>query len=182
MSTTSASCRIGDYVLATKYADGDPGDQWCVGWLTGTTAHDPPRYDVVDNDGQLFRGNGFRRAERITLWIGKELLRRNADERWELMSSIRSLWDVRDALLAADPDPSSTAKWISGNVYWAETLPYDSSTLAIQMKCTQGLVQTRLVAQTELDALILKKQQVVEHAFEEFVKECIRKTQEQPAR
>jgi len=24
---------IGDYVLATKYSDGDPGDHFCVGWL-----------------------------------------------------------------------------------------------------------------------------------------------------
>ncbi len=58
----------GDYVLATKYSDGDPQDHWCVGYYAGITAphYDPPRFDVVDGEGKQFRGNGFRRVEKIT--------------------------------------------------------------------------------------------------------------------
>ena len=68
---------IGDYVLATKYSDGDPGDHWAVGFFAGVTSphYDPPRYDVVDSDGISFRGNGFRRVKRIKSDLGEFLLR-----------------------------------------------------------------------------------------------------------
>jgi hypothetical protein len=64
----------GDYVLATKYEDGDPQDQWCVGFATGMTHHNPPRFDVVDGEGHKFRGNGFRRVEEITREEGDFIL------------------------------------------------------------------------------------------------------------
>lgn len=64
---------VGDYVLATKWDDGSPCDHFCVGFLSGYTWHN--RYDIVDNNGKLFRGNGFRRAERITAEEGNALLR-----------------------------------------------------------------------------------------------------------
>lgn len=68
--------KIGDYVLATKYGDGDPQDHWCVGYYAGITAphYDPPRYDVVDGEGNQFRGNGFRRIKKIKPERGAELL------------------------------------------------------------------------------------------------------------
>ena len=50
----------GDYVLATTYKDGDPQDQWCVGFFDSMTTHNPPRYNIIDSNGKLFRGNGFR--------------------------------------------------------------------------------------------------------------------------
>jgi len=53
----------GDYVLATKYDDGDPCDHFCVGFFRGMLCGD--RYMVEDDKGQLFRANGFRRCERI---------------------------------------------------------------------------------------------------------------------
>lgn len=57
----------GDYVLATKYEDGDPGDQYAVGFFDHTYDHfGQTRYMVTDNDGKQFRGNGFRRCEPIT--------------------------------------------------------------------------------------------------------------------
>ena len=59
----SAELNDGDYVLATKYADGDPCDPYCVGIFRGMLCGD--RYLVEDNDGQLFRAGGFRRCERI---------------------------------------------------------------------------------------------------------------------
>lgn len=55
----------GDYVAATKWEDGDLGEQYCVG------CYDRPilggeRHMVTDNDGSQFRANGFRRVQHIT--------------------------------------------------------------------------------------------------------------------
>lgn len=63
---------IGQYVLATKYPDGDPCDHFFVGWVSGYTWHE--RYLIVDNNGIEQRGNGFRRAEPITKDEGKQLV------------------------------------------------------------------------------------------------------------
>lgn len=63
---------VGDYVLATKYDDGDPCDHFYVGFVSGYTWH--KRYLIVDNDGNNQRGNGFRRAERITTDEGRQLV------------------------------------------------------------------------------------------------------------
>jgi hypothetical protein len=82
--------QAGDYVLATKYSDGDPRDQWCIGFYAGITAphYNPPRYDVVDGDGHLFRWNGFRRVKRISLERGKWMLAHIEDMEW----SGKSVW------------------------------------------------------------------------------------------
>jgi hypothetical protein len=67
----------GDYVLATKYSDGDPQDHWVIGFYAGLTnsgRYDPPRYDVVNGDGKQFRGNGFRRIKKITPERGRWML------------------------------------------------------------------------------------------------------------
>ena len=66
----------GDYVLATKYADGDPRDHFCVGFLRETLAEPSApavRYLVDDGKGQLSRLNGFRRCERISQRAGAAL-------------------------------------------------------------------------------------------------------------
>lgn len=73
----------GDYVIATKYHDGDPQDHWAVGFYNGEmrqVARRPgmecvltglsPRYDVVDAQGVSFRANGFRRVEKISHELG----------------------------------------------------------------------------------------------------------------
>lgn len=54
----------GDYVLATKWSDADPGDHWCVGFYDELKWGD--RHIVLDNDGKPFRANGFRRVYPIT--------------------------------------------------------------------------------------------------------------------
>jgi hypothetical protein len=66
----------GDYVLATKYDDGDPGDGYAVGfydrqldYVSGVTRH-----LVVDGEGKQFRGNGFRRVELIHETEGRWLI------------------------------------------------------------------------------------------------------------
>ena len=63
----------GDYVLATKYEDGDPCDQWAVGFYAGMRC--VGRHLVVDNDGNQMRVGGFRRCEPITGEMGAWLLR-----------------------------------------------------------------------------------------------------------
>lgn len=67
----------GDYVIATKYADGDPGDHFAVGWLKEIDdRYGQRRYIVVDGDGKSFRANGFRRCETITPECGAWLIQR----------------------------------------------------------------------------------------------------------
>jgi hypothetical protein len=79
VSTSSSSRKapaFGDYVLATKYGDGDPGDHWCIGWLA--RAYDlfgETRYIVVvappPQPSTPYRATGFRRCERITKEFGE---------------------------------------------------------------------------------------------------------------
>lgn len=70
----------GDYVLATKYADGDPGDQFAVGYFVGMLPKPGgDRYEVADQAGKLFRRNGFRRCEKITHEQGVWLVSRFAE-------------------------------------------------------------------------------------------------------
>jgi hypothetical protein len=70
----------GDYVLATKYEDGDPGDNWAVGYYDrmhdfGKPPHQDVRYFVVDGEGKQFRGGiGFRRVGKINTEYGAWLL------------------------------------------------------------------------------------------------------------
>ena len=68
----------GDYVLATKYSDGDPQDHFVVGFFDGMlkkgSSERYHRYNVVDGEGRLFRGNGFRRCEKISNRVGTILV------------------------------------------------------------------------------------------------------------
>ena len=63
--------KIGDYVLATKWNDGDPGDHWAVGFYE---SYVNDRYRVVDNDGKQIRAGGFRRIGLIDADTGAWLL------------------------------------------------------------------------------------------------------------
>lgn len=57
----------GSYVVATKYADGDPSDQFCIGFYDRTFSDGfSTRHLVVDNYGKKFRNNGFRRIARVS--------------------------------------------------------------------------------------------------------------------
>lgn len=78
---------IGDYVLATKYTDGDPGDHWALGFFTGMNRNGD-RFIVCDDSGMPFRANGFRRIKKISAERGAWMLR-NA-QRIEM--SDRSVW------------------------------------------------------------------------------------------
>lgn len=76
----------GTYVVATKYTDGDPGDQFCIGFYDGSYDHyGQTRYLVVDGEGKQFRHNGFRRIKRISArrgeWMVKNLAMIETNER-----------------------------------------------------------------------------------------------------
>lgn len=76
-TTMKSEAEIGDYVVATKYEDGNPSDHWAVGFyagLTNATKYDPPRFDVVDSNGNQFRGNGFRKMQKVSKEKGAWML------------------------------------------------------------------------------------------------------------
>lgn len=76
----------GDYVVATKYADGDPKDHFCVGFFDSMTWHN--RYNIVTNEGELFRHNGFRRAKKIREDVGAKIVAHIKD----IEMGDRSVW------------------------------------------------------------------------------------------
>lgn len=80
----------GDYVIATKYEDGDPGDQWSVGFYDGVLPKvTGDRHMVIDSKGQPFRGNGFRRVEKINASHGKWMV----EHAPEIEKSDRNIWE-----------------------------------------------------------------------------------------
>ncbi len=76
MSAKSPHLKPGDYVVATKYRDGDPGDQFCIGIYAGVYDHyGTARHLVVDNEGKQFRANGFREVRRVSRKRGEWMVR-----------------------------------------------------------------------------------------------------------
>ena len=67
-----SACKPGDYVLATKWHDGDPKDFWYVGFYSGFRNE---RHLVVDNEGKNSPGNGFRRVDKISARVGRQILK-----------------------------------------------------------------------------------------------------------
>ena len=72
-------CKIGDYVLATKYPDGDPGDPWAVGYLNEIRDYTlgnqlEHAYYVGDQETHSFRVNGYTRCIKIYYEIGEWLI------------------------------------------------------------------------------------------------------------
>jgi hypothetical protein len=76
----------GDYVLATKYSDGDPHDPWCIGFYD---CFERERHFVVDLDGRTFRARGFRRAKKISKERGDWIL---SQKEYDLKFSGFSMW------------------------------------------------------------------------------------------
>ncbi len=75
----------GDYILATKWSDGDPGDHWAVGFFDHMLGE---RFIVVDSEGQPFRANGFRKVKKISTDRGAWVLAHAK----EIELSGRSVW------------------------------------------------------------------------------------------
>jgi hypothetical protein len=89
MISGNIKLNAGDYVLATKWHDGDPQDQWCVGFYDATLEKSGgDRYMVVDAEGNQFSGNGFRRVKKISADRGSWILQHKK----EIESSGLSLW------------------------------------------------------------------------------------------
>lgn len=71
---------LGDYVLATKYSDRDPGDPWRVGFVVriindkrGET------YIIGDQDGTWSDFREYKHAKKITWDEGKAWIEANAE-------------------------------------------------------------------------------------------------------
>lgn len=171
----------GDYVLASKYDDGHLGDHWHVGWFVGMTDHDEPRYEVADNDGNLVRGNGFRRAERITPFVGNELIRLAKEEEWERMCYWKSVWSMMRRVSRGDKDKLAMARMIDGVQYWIQTMRYDRRTTKCLMKSGLGQRQAVMIANEELKNIVLSKADVVEFHFDKFIEACRSMVEASPA-
>lgn len=77
----------GDYVLASKWSDGDPQDAWCIGFFE-EYKEEWERYIIVDNEGKPFRANGYRRAKKISYQRGAWML----GHKEMIEQSSRSVW------------------------------------------------------------------------------------------
>ena len=78
--------QLGDYVLATKYHDGDPKDGFAIGYVLNNVY--PYRIQVRGSDGQQI-GGSYRRYKKIDgefgQWIVKNIAR--------IEDGSKSLWD-----------------------------------------------------------------------------------------
>lgn len=93
----------GDYVLATKFTDGEAWDPWFVGiydcFDPGILPYQQGRHHVVGNDGQTPYPNGFRRCAVISREHGEWLLKHAK----ELEENGAKLWDKPEEWLATPP-------------------------------------------------------------------------------
>jgi len=93
---------VGDYVLATKYADGDPGDPWALGFYAGELdmGNDREhikvarRYLVHDSCGKTIRPNGYRRVARVRKDVGAWLLNVAAKQLEQSPPGTVNLWNM----------------------------------------------------------------------------------------
>lgn len=90
--------------MATKYADGDPGDQFCIGFYEGSYDHfGQTRHLVVDNSGKSFRANGFRRVAKVSsrrgTWMVQHLAHIEAlKDRFSVWHWIKAPWRELDQI------------------------------------------------------------------------------------
>ena len=93
---------VGDYVLATKYSDGDPGDAWALGFYAGEMdmGNDrelikvAPRYLVNDSSGKTIRPGGYRRVARVREDVGAWLLNVAAKQLEQSPPGTVNLWTM----------------------------------------------------------------------------------------
>ncbi len=93
---------VGDYVLATKYSDGDPGDPWALGFYAGDLdmGNDreqikvAPRYLVNDGAGKTIRPSGYRRVARVRKDVGAWLLNVAAKQLEQSPPGTVNLWTM----------------------------------------------------------------------------------------
>jgi hypothetical protein len=107
----------GDYVLATKFEDGDPGDPWAVGFYLepGPPSGDKPRYRVSHGDGAIIYGpNGFRRIRRGLRSDVGEWLIKNCDALERSPPGTLNLWTMLTAAAFQDDSEAPTGGNVNG--------------------------------------------------------------------
>ncbi|MEI8369780.1 MAG: hypothetical protein WCJ31_15200 [Planctomycetia bacterium] len=123
--------------MATKFADGDPCDHFCVGFVTRIAKLDG-RIFVADGKGVVFRANGFRSAEVISPEEGAAIVAamptfsdKKGPSLWKRLECMRAAKAVmernaasreRDALRAARITQSLTADRFASAVQEADSL------------------------------------------------------------
>jgi hypothetical protein len=93
---------LGDYVLATKWSDGDPGDPWALGFYAGELdmGNDrnqikvAPRHLVNNSAGKSIRPNGYRRVARVRKDVGAWLLNVAAKQLEQSPPGTVNLWTM----------------------------------------------------------------------------------------
>jgi len=63
--------QVGDYVLATKFSDGDPRDRWCVGFVKEIDKNNGKKYCVTFDEQTQW----FRRACKIDRELGEWIVK-----------------------------------------------------------------------------------------------------------
>lgn len=92
----------GQYVLATKWNDGDPGDNWAVGYYD---REENGRHFVVDGDGNNIRAGGYRRVGKISPEYGNWLLGQAAKVLEKSPPGTVNLWTMATPrAFGIDPD------------------------------------------------------------------------------
>lgn len=107
VNNTNENPEVGDYVLATKFSDGDPGDAWALGLYAGQMLeYTPPRHDVVNSEGKSIRHNGFRRVARVRKDVGAWLLNVAAKQLEKSPPGTVNLWTMlTPAAFDVRPEP-----------------------------------------------------------------------------
>lgn len=103
---TKVNINKGDYVLATKYSDGDPGDAWALGFYDGKRNG---RYFVVDNNGNQMRHNGYRAVGRVRQDVGEWLLKTAAKQLELSPPGTVNLWKMLTP--SAFPEKEEATDW-----------------------------------------------------------------------
>ena len=79
------SLAVGDYVLGTRWSDGDSREPFCVGFIV--EIFEAGRYAIADNKGKRFSGT-YRRAERISQERGAFIVANIS----HIEQGVRSVW------------------------------------------------------------------------------------------
>ena len=85
------SLEKGDYVLATKWYDGDPGDAWAIGFYDCELRG---RHYVLNGAGEQIRHNGYRAAGCITREVGEWLINVAAKQLEQSPPGTVNLWKM----------------------------------------------------------------------------------------
>ena len=166
---------IGDYVIASKYDDGHFGDHWVVGWLKGMTSHDEPRYDVVDDEGESFRGNGFRRCEVVSPWVAKRVVEANKERNFERTAPTNSVWSYVNKFRNIDPDPFGMARKVDGEIISMSSRKMGDEILLAMQGC--GMNRTHRLYVPHLKQMVLPRWYPARIEFDAFCKAVEKKAE-----